>query len=573
MTRRTFCIIALVLIALPEAGWCSSQSTVESLLTGFENYAAESSSRLTLLIIIASATFISEDLACIAAGLLSARAIISPVEAVVASAMGIYIGDILLYMTGYLIGLQALKYRPLKWVVTEQRVQQCRILFEKRGLVLIFMSRFMPGTRTATFLAAGLVRVNLVKLLVVFGLAVLVWTPILVLSAMLIGKKVVGYIDVYSGWALWVFLGLMALIFGITRLIVPLFTWRGRKLMLSRWRRLSNWEFWPYYVTNVVTFFYVIYAGIFKFRNPTLFTITNPAIKPDSGFIGESKSGILKGLDQSYVGRWQLVAGATELQRRVELLKTFMAARTIDFPVVLKPDVGQRGQGVEICGNLDDAREWLEETERDYLMMEYIPGEEFGVFYYRLPDQPRGQIFSINRKTLLQVEGDGNSTLEELILKDDRALCLAPMFFKHLELQLLDIVPAGETRQLGQVGTHCLGALFLNGADLITAELLKGIEQIIKNYDGFYFGRFDLKTPSEEDLKAGRNLKVIELNGLTSEATHIYDPQNSIFYAWKTLIDQWSIAFRIAEANLKNGAQPMAAGEFISHWRRGGRNN
>ena len=46
-----------------------------------------------------------------------------------------------------------------------------------------------------------------------FGLAVLVWTPILVLSAMLIGKKVVGYIDVYSGWALWVFLGLMALIF------------------------------------------------------------------------------------------------------------------------------------------------------------------------------------------------------------------------------------------------------------------------------------------------------------------------------------------------------------------------
>jgi hypothetical protein len=203
--------------------------------------------------------------------------------------------------------------------------------------------------------------------------------------------------------------------------------------------------------------------------------------------------------------------------------------------------------------------------------MEYLPGEEFGVFYYRMPDQPRGRIFSINRKILLRVEGDGHSTLEELILKDDRALCLAPMFFTHHEPQLLDIVPAGETRQLGQVGTHCLGALFLNGADLITAELLDGIEPIIRDYDGFYFGRFDLKAPSEEDLKAGRNLKVIELNGLTSEATHIYDPQNSIFYAWKTLIDQWSIAFRIAEANLKSGARPMAAGEFISHWRRGGR--
>jgi membrane protein DedA with SNARE-associated domain len=571
VTRRTLCIIAALLIVHPAAGWCSSQSTVESLLTGFENYAAGDSNSLTLLVIIAAATLISEDLACIAAGLLAARALISPMEAVAASALGIYIGDILLYLTGYLIGLRALDHRPLKWVVSEQRVQQCRILFEKRGLALIFMSRFLPGTRTATFLAAGLVRVSLIRLLVVFGLAVLIWTPILVLSAMLIGRKVVGYIDVYSGWALWVFLGLMVLIFSITRLIVPLFTWRGRRLLLSRWRRLSNWEFWPYYVTNVVTFFYVLYVGIFRFRNPTLFTVTNPAIKPDSGFIGESKSDILAGLDQSYVGRWQLVAGSTELQRRVDLLDSFMAAHGLDFPVVLKPDVGQRGQGVKICGNLDEAREWLARMEDDYLMNEYLEGEEFGVFYYRLPDQPRGEIFSINRKVLLQVEGDGHSTLEELILKDERAVCMAPTFFKNLEPNLLDIIPAGESRQLGKVGTHSRGSLFLDGADLITVELLDGIESIIRDYEGFYFGRFDLKAPSEEDLKAGCDLEVIELNGLTSEATHIYDPRHSIFYAWKTLIDQWSIAFQIAAANLKNGARPMAAGAFFAHWRRGGR--
>ena len=570
MTPRTFYILAILLIVLPASGWCSSQGTVAELLTGFEQYAAQSSSRLTLLFIIAAATLISEDLACIAAGLLAARAIISPLEAVVASGLGIYIGDILLYLTGYLIGLKALHHPPLKWLVSEQRVRQCRTLFEKRRLGLIFMSRFLPGPRTATFLAAGLVRVNMVKLLVVFGLAVLIWTPILVLSAVFIGKKVVTYIDVYSGWALWVFLGLMALIFGITRLIVPLFTWRGRRLLLSRWRRLSNWEFWPFYVTNVVTFCYVIYAGIIKFRKPTLFTVTNPAIRPDSGFIGESKSDILQGLDQDYVGRWRLVAGETGREEKMALLTTFMAKEHLDFPIVLKPDVGQRGQGVKICADLDEARAWLEEIQRDYLMMEYLPGEEFGVFYYRLPDQPRGRIFSINRKKLLQVEGDDHSTLEELILKDDRALCLAPMFFKNLEPQLLDIIPAGESRQLSQVGTHSLGALFLNGADLISPELLDGLEPIIKEYRGFYFGRFDLKVPSEEDLKAGRNLKVIELNGLTSEATHIYDPQNSILYAWKTLITQWSIAFEIAQANLKKGAQPMALGDFIRHWRRGG---
>lgn len=558
-------------MVLPDSGWCSSQGTVESLLTGFEEYAAQSSSRFTLLLIIAAATMISEDLACIAAGLLAARSIISPLEAIVASGLGIYIGDILLYLTGYLIGLKALHHPPLKWFVSEHRVQQCRTLFERRGLGLIFMSRFLPGTRTATFLAAGLVRVDLVKLLVVFGLAVVIWTPILVLSTVLIGRQVITYIDIYSGWALWVFFFLLALIFTITRLIVPLFTWRGRRLLLSRWRRLSNWEFWPFYVTNVVTFVYVLYTGLVKYRRATLFTLTNPAIKPDSGFIGERKSAIFRGLGQEYVGRWRLVGAASDIQDRLDLLHSFMADHSLDYPIVLKPDAGQRGQGVKICPDLETARQWLEQAERDYLIMEYLPGEEFGVFYYRLPDQPRGRIFSINRKKLLHVVGDGKSTLEELILRDERAVCMAPMFFENLEADLLDIIPEGQTRQLGQVGTHSRGSLFLDGADLISPELLDRVERIVENYSGFYFGRFDFKAPSEEDLREGKNLKVIELNGLTSEATHIYDPKNSIFYAWKTLIDQWSIAFEIAEANLKKGLQPMPLAEFISHWRRGGR--
>lgn len=571
MTLRTLCIVAALVMVLPDSGWCSSQGTVESLLTAFEEYAAQSSSRFTLLLIIAAATLISEDLACIAAGLLAARSIISPLEAIVASGLGIYIGDILLYLTGYLIGLKALHHPPLKWFVSEHRVQQCRTLFQRRGLGLIFMSRFLPGTRTATFLAAGLVRVDLVKLLVVFGLAVVIWTPILVLSAVLIGRQVITYIDIYSGWALWVFFFLLALIFTITRLIVPLFTWRGRRLLLSRWRRFSNWEFWPFYVTNVVTFVYVLYTGLVKYRRATLFTLTNPAIKPDSGFIGERKSAIFKGLRQEYVGRWRLVGAANTMQDRLDLLHSFMADHSLDYPIVLKPDAGQRGQGVKICPDHETARQWLEQAERDYLIMEYLPGEEFGVFYYRLPDQPRGRIFSINRKKLLDVVGDGKSTLEELILRDERAVCMAPMFFENLEADLLDIIPEGETRQLGQVGTHSRGSLFLDGADLISPELLERVERIVENYSGFYFGRFDLKAPSEEDLREGKNLKVIELNGLTSEATHIYDPKNSIFYAWKTLIDQWSIAFDIAEANLKKGLQPMPLAEFISHWRRGGR--
>jgi hypothetical protein len=399
----------------------------------------------------------------------------------------------------------------------------------------------------------------------------LVWTPLLVLGAMLVGRQVVDYVEIYSSWALWVFLLLLGLLFLVTHLILPFFTWRGRRLLLSRWRRLSGWEFWPYYITNIVTFIYVAYTGFFKYQNLTLFTVTNPAIKPDSGFIGESKSEIFQGLPADAVGRWQLVAATVKPEHRYPLLAEFMIQHGLDFPIVLKPDRGQRGQGVGICKNEDDAQTWLNQAETDYIMMEFLPGEEFGLFYYRFPQASKGEIFSINRKKLLYVIGDGIRTLEELILADERALCMAPTFFKALGSELLDIVPAGVIKQLVQVGTHSRGAMFLDGIDLASPELLDEIEKIAKPYQGFYFGRFDLKAPDEMDFTQGKNLKVIELNGITSEATHIYDPKNSIIYAWKTLIEQWSLAFQIADENHQRGCKPIPLRAFIEHWYRAGR--
>lgn len=543
---------------------------VEALLTGIEQIGTDSSSRLTLLVIIAAATLVSEDLACIAAGLLAARAIISPAEAVLASGLGIYLGDVLLYLTGYLAGSRALQLPPLKWLVSEQRVRQCRTLFERRGLGLIFISRFLPGTRTATFLAAGLVRVDMVRLLVVFAAAVLVWTPVLVLSAALIGREVVGYVDLYSSWAVWVFLALLVAIFMVLRLLVPLFTWRGRRLLLSRWRRLVNWEFWPFYVTNIVTAAYVLYLGCIRYRSPALFTITNPAIRPDSGFVGESKADILRGLAPESVGPWRLVSADAPPVRRRQLLDEFMTEENLDFPVVLKPDIGQRGQGVAICRDRPSAHRWLEEAGRDFIMMAYQGGEEYGVFYYRLPGEPRGRIFSINRKKLLAVTGDGERTLEELILSDDRAVCMAPLFLRNHQERLLEIIEAGQSRQLGEVGTHCRGSLFLDACDLITPQLLEAVERIVAGYRGFYFGRFDIKAPGDRDLKEGKNLSVIELNGVSSEAAHIYDPKLSLVQAWKTLAEQWSIAFEIARRNRQRGLEPMGLIDFIRHLSRAG---
>ena len=63
----------------------------------------------------------------------------------------------------------------------------------------------------------------------------------------------------------------------------------------------------------------------------------------------------------------------------------------------------------------------------------------------------------------------------------------------------------------------------------------------------------DVLRASSEALRAGRDFKILELNGVTSEAAHMYDPKYGIRDAWRILADQWRVAFEI-------GAQRRRAG-------------
>jgi hypothetical protein len=112
--------------------------------------------------------------------------------------------------------------------------------------------------------------------------------------------------------------------------------------------------------------------------------------------------------------------------------------------------------------------------------------------------------------------------------------------------------------QLVELGTHCRGAIFLNGGWVKTAQLEKAFDDISKGFEGFYFGRFDVRTPSIDEFKQGRNFKIIELNGVTSEATHIYDPQNSLLAAYRVLFEQWRLAFEIGAENRQRGVEPTS---------------
>ena len=67
-----------------------------------------------------------------------------------------------------------------------------------------------------------------------------------------------------------------------------------------------------------------------------------------------------------------------------------------------------------------------------------------------------------------------------------------------------------------------------------------------------------------EEMKQGKNLKIIEINGSCSEPTHIYDPsKSSYFKAVKGILSHWKIVREIGETNRKMGVNYMKAMEII----------
>jgi hypothetical protein len=338
---------------------------------------------------------------------------------------------------------------------------------------------------------------------------------------------------------------------------------RWARKLLGHVRRWCRWEFWPPYLFYPPVVVYIAYLGT-KFRSWTLFTATNPAI-PASGFVGESKHQILdnlKGAAAWLPGSTRMACG-DPAQRIIEA-EEFMQRHELHFPVVLKPDAGQRGSGVSIVRSREKLGDYLSNAAFPVILQEHVPGEEYGVFYYRYPGDDRGRIFSVTEKRMPILVADGRRTLEELILADDRAVCMSDFYLRQNAERVQEVPAAGEKVQLVEIGTHCRGAIFLDASDAITPALEEVIDRIAKTFDGFFFGRFDIRVPSRQDFMAGRNLKIVELNGVTSEATHIYDPKLSLFDAHRVLFEQWRIAFEIGDRNRARGAQPATVGELLN---------
>ncbi len=504
--------------------------------------------------LLAVATFASEDLACISAGVLAAQGRIDLTTAILACFAGIFVGDVVTMLAGRWLGRGALQRAPLRWWIKPADVERAGRGFAKRETAAIFISRFVPGSRVATYFTAGMLSRRPWWIVICLALAAALWVPLLVGASMLLGGTFVE--QLFTGNVL-INLVLAALaIATLLRLARALATHRGRRLMAGAWARWTQWEFWPMWLFYPPVVAYIAWLTL-RHRGLT-FTAANPAI-PASGLVGESKIDILRALNDSegFVARADVIRLTGTLEQRIEHASAFMTRLGLSYPVALKPDIGERGSGVSIARDDGQLATHLRDAREDTIIQEYVPGHEFGVFYLRRPGDAHGRIFRITDKRMPVLTADGARTLGQLILDDARAVAMAEIYIEQQGDAAERVPTAGERVQLVELGTHCRGAIFLDGTALATPALEAAIERISRRFDGFFFGRYDIRTPDLAAFQRGEGFKVIELNGVTSEATSIYDPKHSLLDAYRTLFEQWRMAFEIGSANLRAGAQPL----------------
>jgi len=507
--------------------------------------------RFLSVTLLAASTFASEDLACVAAGLLVAAGRLSFLTASGAALAGILVGDLGLVLLGRHFGRALLRRAPFRWLITEAQMQASSAWFRERGPAVILASRFLPGSRLPTYVAAGILHVPARTIAIWLALAAALWTPLLVAVSAMAGMPLLDVLARVQAWALPAAVAALVLVWALVRIVPLTLTHRGRRLLAGRWLRITRWEFWPPWIFYPPVVVWILGLGV-RHRGLTVFTAANPGIE-GGGFIAESKAAILTGLAGAgdAVARWKLVPAGTG---------RFDDVADLGLPLVLKPDAGQRGSGVAIARSGAEVEAYLSQARYDVIAQEFVPGVEYGVFYVRRPSEEAGSIFSITEKTLPAVVGDGRRTLEELILDDPRAVAMAKVYLDKNAERLGAIVPEGDRVTLVELGTHCRGAIFGGGAHLVTPELTAAIDRISRAFPGFCFGRYDVRASSIEAFRRGE-VRVIELNGVTSEATAIYG--GGLLDAYRTLFAQWKLAFEIGAENRARGVPPAGISELM----------
>jgi hypothetical protein len=310
--------------------------------------------------------------------------------------------------------------------------------------------------------------------------------------------------------------------------------------------KLNHWEFWPtalVYLPILICYPY----WVLRTRSLFFFQAVNPRLRM-GGLYGASKYQSLTYLKAEDKPK-TLLFTKNEQYESVEQL--FLKAG-ISYPIIIKPDIGERGKGIEKIDQTERLKPAVESQTSDYLVQEYLDMPfEAGVFYIKHPTQLLGKVTSIVVKGFLEIEGDGESTIKALAAKNKRAVLIWSKLKMGLSTPETYIPNLGEKIVLEHIGNHSRGTAFNDGNHLINQVLTDWAESVASQIPEFYYGRFDVRARSIEDFLRGETIKIMEVNGANAEPAHIYQEGASLTKGMKTLMHYWHTLYLISKYNLK----------------------
>ena len=312
--------------------------------------------------------------------------------------------------------------------------------------------------------------------------------------------------------------------------------------------KIQHWETW-HYLAKYIPIMPVWLWYCLKARSFWFFTPSNPTIT-FGGFEGESKSEMYSQLPAESYPKSIFIKPSLPFGEVQQLF----TENNLKYPFAVKPDVGMMGFMFRRINNERELQHYHQSMPVDYFIQELVNYPlEVSVFYYRFPGEQKGTITGFLKKEFLQVTGDGKTTLWKLIKNYDRVrFRLDEMQSKHAD-RLNDVLPEGEIYFLSYALNLSRGGRLVSLEKEKDEALLKVFDNLSHYTKHFYYGRYDVKCTSVEDLKQGKNFSILEYNGCGAEPHHIYGNSNTLLQAYKIVLHHWRVLYQISRHNHKQG--------------------
>ncbi|MBP7276233.1 MAG: VTT domain-containing protein [Kiritimatiellae bacterium] len=548
-----------------------------------------SSGQVGLLLMLT--TLIHEDVAIVAGAVLVLEKALNAGLAAACLWSGMMIGDVIIYA----LGRAAREHPWLRRRIIGPGVERAGEWLRRNLIRVVAICRLSPGVLFPTYIACGWFGIPFRRFLAVTAGTATLYVALVLPLTVLFGET---FLQRFGYWA-WAGVLVLLLLWSLRKKKHPAWKMvaratsfefhlhpilrprgvhahRGMPSIAGLKRRVSRSERIPPWLFYIPVGLHWIGLAI-RHRGMTLPAVANPRIA-GGGYWGESKADCLGQIgpeQQRWVAPYVLLRRGSPdaLDTDFARAEAVRQERAIEYPLVVKPDIGWQGYGVRLLGGADELRDYLAiyPEGADFILQQFAPYDgEAGVFYVRRPGEPNGRVVSLTLRYYPCVVGDGCQSVRQLIMRDKRAGFKSGQYLGdsplHSGLQpgQLDLVPAeGERVRLAFIGSIRVGGLYRDGCAHITPALSERFDDIARSMPDFHYGRFDIRFSSMEELERGEAFLIFEINGAGSEMIHIWDPEWPVSRVYRTLFDTQRMLFEIGAANRDRGHVPPSMISFL----------